>query len=82
MNTSTCRYCGTSIDGQSHVCIKCYANHLHPCAYCMKRNQHGDWVPICKITVGPDGRRKRVRLRDNCQKCQGQGWLLKEATSG
>lgn len=44
----TCKRCGVLLQGNSELCVKCYAWLHHPCPRCMACGADGRWRPIRK----------------------------------
>ena len=65
---STCRKCGTPIDGLSGWCISCFRASLKPCDHCMEVKAGKYRAKTAK------GSQREI----HCQHCNDERWLLPE----
>lgn len=67
----SCKRCGEALQGDSELCVPCYARLIHPCPDCMVRGPDGDF------RVRRKGRRPRPI---DCAACGNERWLLSKYT--
>lgn len=70
--TYHCRRCLEQIQGDSELCVRCFALLTSPCSACVRLTQSGSWKP--KV----DNKKRAV----DCPVCQNERWVLRDYTPG
>lgn len=64
-----CTRCGTLLEGNSELCVRCFAELHRPCTACMRRLAGGRWSPIID---------RETKQPLDCRCCGNERWVLPE----
>jgi hypothetical protein len=62
-----CQKCGTDLQGDSVLCVLCFAKLHRPCPRCMKRTPGGNYKPILD---------RKSKKPIGCSYCNNERWIV------